>query len=131
MKLIIAEKKDLARDIAKAIPGEIKENNLHFQVGDYIICWVGGHILKLKDPEEIDEKYKRWDLKTLPIYFSNWEKKVDSNKKGMFENIKKLVKEAEIIINAGDPDDEGQYLIDEVIEYVNYSHLKRWELPTK
>ena len=118
MKLIIAEKKDLARDIAKAIPGEIKENNLHFQVGDYIICWVGGHILKLKDPEEIDEKYKRWDLKTLPIYFSNWEKKVDSNKKGMFENIKKLVKEAEIIINAGDPDDEGQYLIDEVIEYL-------------
>lgn len=118
MKLIIAEKKDLARDIAKAIPGEIKENNLHFQVGDYIICWVGGHILKLKDPEEIDEKYKRWDSKTLPIYFSNWEKKVDSNKKGMFENIKKLVKEAEIIINAGDPDDEGQYLIDEVIEYL-------------
>lgn len=118
MKLIIAEKKDLARDIAKAIPGEIKENNLQFRVGDYIICWVGGHILKLKDPEEIDEKYKRWDLKTLPIYFSNWEKKVDSNKKGMFENIKKLVKEAEIIINAGDPDDEGQYLIDEVIEYL-------------
>lgn len=118
MKLIIAEKKDLARDIAKAIPGEIKENNLQFRVGDYIICWVGGHILKLKDPEEIDEKYKRWDLKTLPIYFSNWDKKVDSNKKGMFENIKKLVKEAEIIINAGDPDDEGQYLIDEVIEYL-------------
>ena len=57
-------------------------------------------------------------MKTLPIYFSNWEKKVDSNKKGMFENIKKLVKEAEIIINAGDPDDEGQYLIDEVIEYL-------------
>lgn len=118
MKLIIAEKKDLARDIAKAIPGEIKENNLQFRVGDYIICWVGGHILKLKDPEEMDEKYKKWDLKTLPVYFSNWEKKVDSNKKGMFENIKKLVKEAEIIINAGDPDDEGQYLIDEVIEYL-------------
>ena len=117
---IIAEKKDLARDIAKAIPGEIIENknNLQFEVGEYIICWVGGHILKLKDPEEIDEKYKKWDLKTLPIYFSNWEKKVDSKKKVMFENTKKLVKEADIIINAGDPDDEGQYLVDEVIEFL-------------
>ena len=57
MQLIIAEKKELAEDISKAIPGTKNNKGLQIEVGDYVICWVGGHILKLKDPEDIISTY--------------------------------------------------------------------------
>lgn len=88
-------------------------------MGDYVICWVGGHILKLKDPEDIDPELKKWQLDKLPIYFEKWEKSIIKNKSSLFKNLKELIKKADIIIHAGDPDDEGQYLIDEIFEYLN------------
>ena len=119
MQLIIAEKKELAEDIAKAIPGTKKSKGLQIEVGDYIICWVGGHILKLKDPEDINPELKKWQLEKLPIYFEKWEKSIIKNKSSLFKNLKELIKKADIIIHAGDPDDEGQYLVDEIFEYLN------------
>ena len=77
MQLIIAEKKELAEDIAKAIPGTKKSKGLQIEVGDYIICWVGGHILKLKDPEDINPELKKWQIEKLPIYFEKWEKSIN------------------------------------------------------
>ena len=119
MQLIIAEKKKLAEDISKAIPGTKNNKGLQIEVGDYVICWVGGHILKLKDPEDIDPELKKWQLDKLPIYFEKWEKSIIKNKSSLFKNLKELIKKADIIIHAGDPDDEGQYLIDEIFEYLN------------
>ena len=119
MQLIIAEKKELAEDISKAIPGTKNNKGLQIEVGDYVICWVGGHILKLKDPEDIDPELKKWQLDKLPIYFEKWEKSIIKNKSSLFKNLKELIKKADIIIHAGDPDDEGQYLIDEIFEYLN------------
>ena len=119
MQLIIAEKKELAEDISKAIPGTKNKKGLQIEVGDYVICWVGGHILKLKDPEDIDPELKKWQLDKLPIYFEKWEKSIIKNKSSLFKNLKELIKKADIIIHAGDPDDEGQYLIDEIFEYLN------------
>ena len=62
MQLIIAEKKELAEDISKAIPGTKNNKGLQIEVEDYVICWVGGHILKLKDPEDINTELKNWQL---------------------------------------------------------------------
>ena len=77
MQLIIAEKKELAEDISKAIPGTKNNKGLQIEVGDYVICWVGGHILKLKDPEDINPELKKWQLEKLPIYFEKWEKSIN------------------------------------------------------
>ena len=65
MQLIIAEKKELAEDISKAIPGTKNNKGLQIEVGDYVICWVGGHILKLKDPEDINSL-------SMKYHFKNW-----------------------------------------------------------
>ena len=119
MQLIIAEKKELAEDISKAIPGTKNNKGLQIEAGDYVICWVGGHILKLKDPEDINPELKKWQLEKLPIYFEKWEKSIIKNKSSLFKNLKELIKKADIIIHAGDPDDEGQYLVDEIFEYLN------------
>ena len=128
MKLIIAEKKELAEAIVAAIPGDKKYNGNSITVGDYITCWIYGHILTHKEPEEVDPSLKKWTLESLPIYFPKWDKKPLSNKIELFNTVKELIclNQVTEIIHAGDGDSEGQYLVDEVLEYCsNKKPVKR------
>lgn len=118
--LIIAEKPELAKSIVNAIDGKLNKNDGYFEKGNYVVTWAYGHILRLKTPEEYDEENKNWDMKQLPIYFKNWSKiPIDKSRK-QFNVIKKLINECDEIINAGDIDEEGQLLIDEIIEYCKF-----------
>ena len=73
--LIIAEKPELARSIAEALGVEGNEIDGVLENNQYQIVSAFGHLLQLKEPEDIDEKYKdRNDLTLLPVYFKNWEK---------------------------------------------------------
>ena len=128
MKLIIAEKKELAEAIVAAIPGDKKYKGNSITVGDYITCWIYGHILVHKEPEEIDPSLKKWTLESLPIYFPKWDKKPLPNKIELFNSVKELMYSNQVIeiIHAGDGDSEGQYLVDEVLEYCsNKKPVKR------
>ena len=128
MKLIIAEKKELAEAIVAAIPGDKKYNGNSITVGDYITCWIYGHILTHKEPEEVDPSLKKWTLESLPIYFPKWDKKPLPNKIELFNSVKELMHSNQVkeIIHAGDADSEGQYLVDEVLEYCsNKKPVKR------
>ena len=120
MKLIIAEKPMLARAIADAIDGSAIRKDSYTEKGEYTIISAFGHLLTLKDPEDYDIRYKKWSLDTLPIYFDNWQKKPGEGKEERLAQIGSLIKDAECVINAGDPDDEGQYLIDEIIHWFDY-----------
>ena len=118
--LIIAEKPELAKSIVNAIDGKLNKNDGYFEKGNYVVTWAYGHILRLKTPEEYDKDNKSWDMKQLPIYFKNWGKiPIDKSRK-QFSVIKKLINECDEIINAGDIDEEGQLLIDEIIEYCKF-----------
>lgn len=124
MKLVIAEKPELARDIANAIlKGNIR--NLKYALADdtYIVTNVFGHLLKLADPALYDEKYTHWDIEDLPIYFENWKHVPDKEeyKLKRLKVIEKLLGECDCVIHAGDPDDEGQLLIDEILDYFNFN----------
>ena len=128
MKLIIAEKKELAEAIVAAIPGDKKYKGNSITVGDYITCWIYGHILTHKEPEEVNPSLKKWTLESLPIYFPKWDKKPLSNKIELFNTVKELIclNQVTEIIHAGDADSEGQYLVDEVLEYCsNKKPVKR------
>ena len=128
MKLIIAEKKELAEAIVAAIPGDKKYKGNSVTVGDYITCWIYGHVLVHKEPEEIDPSLKKWTLESLPIYFPKWDKKPLPNKIELFNTVKELIHSNQVteIIHAGDGDSEGQYLVDEVLEYCsNKKPVKR------
>lgn len=126
MKLVIAEKPQLGQLIADAIDGNEKTKDSVIYKGDYCIVWAFGHLLELKQPDEYNPELKKWSLETLPIYFPDWgvrPKKSDG--KGMppatrVKQIAELAKTSECIIHAGDPDDEGQLLIDELIRYIGY-----------
>lgn len=129
MKLIIAEKPVLGRTIAEAISGTEKTKDGCIYKGDYVITWVFGHMLQLKEPEDYDEGYSKWNTDVLPIYFPDWELKVGKDtasgpnsisKASRIKQIGELVKQAEYVIHAGDPDDEGQLLIDELLRWLKY-----------
>ena len=130
MILVIAEKPSLGRDIADALQGQVTERNNRFiRKGDYAVTWVFGHMLSLKEPEDYDMKYKKWSLDDLPIYFDSWELKMgeDSNSNKNYETkaqrvglIGELLEESEAVIHAGDPDEEGQLLIDEILRWFDY-----------
>lgn len=127
MKLIIAEKPSLARTVAKVI-GIIKDNRSAGHIvckDDYVVTWVFGHIIELVKPEKYDPSFKSWDINLLPIIPSTWQYEVKPDAKEQFNNIKTLLKSATTVINCGDPDREGQLLIDELL-----LHLKV-KLPTK
>lgn len=75
-----------------------------------IITWAKGHLVRLKEPEEYDEKWKDWSLENLPIIPDNFEYVVDEKRKKQFEIVKKKLKAAQQIIWAGDIDREGSYI---------------------
>lgn len=130
MILVLAEKPSLGRDIAAALPGSKTGNDRRFiEKGEYIVTWVFGHMLTLKEPEDYDKKYKKWDISMLPIYFEDWGQKIgsDSGSGNNFESkasrvqlIGELLEKSDSVIHAGDPDEEGQLLIDELLRWFNY-----------
>lgn len=65
-KLIIAEKPSVARDIAKILKCN-KRSDGKIENDNYIVTWALGHLITLKEPDEIDEKYKKWNDADLPI----------------------------------------------------------------
>ena len=128
LRLYIAEKPSLATAIAHGLgEGPKKEGFFFLNGGQDIVTWCFGHILEQFKPDEYDDKYKqRWAMEDLPIIPSPWKLKVSDNCKKQFKIIKDLIDKADEIVNAGDPDREGQLLIDEVLEYVhNQKPVKR------
>ena len=129
MILIIAEKPVLGKAIADALPGTSTSKDGCIYKGEYVITWVFGHMFALKEPEDYDEGYKQWNIGVLPIYFPDWGVKIgkDANlghgqmsKQQRVNQIGALMKKADMIVHAGDPDDEGQLLIDELLRWFDY-----------
>jgi len=124
--LIIAEKPDVAKDIAGAMIPDYKTGKgyYHGTIGNdvWVVTSAYGHLLNLKDPEDFDKKYASWKLEDLPIYFPDWGLKEaqEDYKKARLSLISKLIAKTDLLISAGDPDDEGQLLIDEIIDYFGY-----------
>lgn len=120
MKLYIAEKPDVAKAIVKGLGGGFisKDGCYQHPIKGDVVTWCFGHMLALKDPEELDENYKYWSMDTLPIKpVLPAPRKIPKDKKKQVSVIRELVKQADTIVNAGDPDDEGQLLIDELLRY--------------
>ncbi|WP_114325634.1 DNA topoisomerase III [Candidatus Colwellia aromaticivorans] len=130
MKLYIAEKPSLGRAIAAALSHNLakphKNHKTHIELanGD-VVSWCVGHILAQADPEDYDDALKKWSMETLPIVPQQWQLKPIARTRAQLTVLRKLVKQADEIIHAGDPDREGQLLVDEVIEYLKVSKTKK------
>ena len=117
MRLFIAEKPELGRSIASVIGIQRKEKGFISCVTGDVVTWCFGHLLTLSEPEDHDLSAKQWNMEKLPLMWPIQHKPIPG-KESQIELIRRLSKDAEIIIHAGDPDDEGQLLVDELLQYI-------------
>lgn len=119
MILYIAEKPSLGRAIADVLPKPHKKGDGFITAanGD-CVSWCIGHLLEQAEPDAYDDAFKSWKLEHLPIVPQTWKLMPKTKTRSQLTVLRKLVKQASAIINAGDPDREGQLLVDEVIAYL-------------
>jgi DNA topoisomerase-3 len=117
--LIITEKPSVARDIAGAL-GEFAEQDGYWESEAYVMSFAVGHLFELLEPEELDEKFKRWTLDVLPIIPDRFEIK---KKKGQSERIRvieKLLRRKDVdrVVNACDAGREGELIFREIVRFL-------------
>lgn len=128
MRLFIAEKPAVATDIVKALGGNFTRHDGYFESSTDIVSYCVGHVLEMVPPETINPAYATWSLDTLPLklYPVKLQPKVSVAKQA--NTLVKLIQrpDIKIIVHCGDPDDEGQLLVDEVLEFAgNTRPVKR------
>ncbi len=111
MKLCIAEKPSVARDLAQIL-GATTRRDGYLEGPEYCVTWVFGHLCSLKDPEDYLPNWKYWKLEDLPIIPAQFGIKLreDEGAKKQFHVIEKLISSASEVINCGDAGQEGELI---------------------
>src|SRR6476619_6569628 len=136
--LIIAEKPSVGRDIASALDGVFQKRTLadldpkrkkaakdeptFLESDDNVIAWAVGHLVQLAEPEEYDEKWKKWRMADLPIVPPNGFKLVprDAKSKKQLKLVETLLKRDDVdrVVNACDAGREGELIFAYLYESV-------------
>ncbi|MBE2897097.1 DNA topoisomerase III [Pasteurellaceae bacterium HPA106] len=125
MRLFIAEKPSLARAIADVLPKPHKRGDGFIQCGEHdCVTWCIGHLLEQAEPDCYNPEFKRWRLEHLPIVPERWQLLPKKSSQKQLNVVLKLIKQADILVHAGDPDREGQLLVDEVLNYAQLPSTK-------
>lgn len=118
MKLVVAEKPSVARDIAAVIGADEKTDGV-LKGSGYIVTSARGHLVRLKLPNEYDERYQKWKLEDLPI-MPDFEFTVISGAEDCLESLKKNMLSAEVdeIICATDAGREGECIFRYIYDFI-------------
>ncbi|MCH5286272.1 MAG: DNA topoisomerase 3 [Christensenellaceae bacterium] len=109
--VVIAEKPSVGRDIARVLGCRTRGEGC-LTGGDWIVTWAVGHLVTLVEPDELDERYKRWQMSTLPILPEDIPLKVISSSRKQFQIVKKLICDSDTdrLICATDAGREGELI---------------------
>lgn len=111
MKVCIAEKPSVARDIARIL-GANKSCDGYMEGNGYQVTWTFGHLCELKEPNDYSENWKHWSLAALPMIPPRFGIKLieDEGIKKQFAVVERLYHAADEIINCGDAGQEGELI---------------------
>lgn len=111
MKVCIAEKPSVARDIADIIGAKQRKDG-YYEGNGYQVTWTFGHFCTLKEPHDYTEQWKFWRLEDLPMIPSSFGIKLIENDgvQKQFKIIETLVHQCEEVINCGDAGQEGELI---------------------
>ncbi len=120
MKLCIAEKPSVAREIANLLQIKKRQDG-YYEGSNYCVTWTFGHLCSLQEPNDYRDQWAKWKIDDLPMLPDKFHTKVKNDKgiKKQFNVIKKLVKKADIIINCGDAGQEGELIQRWVLKEAN------------
>ena len=117
--LVIAEKPSVARDLTGALPGTFENNESYFESDDTIITFAVGHLVELTDPEDYDEKFKKWRMADLPIVPEEFRLRPrDKKAEKQLKVIHKLLRRDDVdrVVNACDAGREGELIFAYIYE---------------
>lgn len=111
MKVCIAEKPSVARDIAQVLGATAKRDG-YIEGNGYRVTWTFGHLCTLKEPHDYTPQWKGWDIYKLPMIPPRFGIKLIENQtyQKQFKIIESLVQEADMVINCGDAGQEGELI---------------------
>jgi DNA topoisomerase III len=113
--LVIAEKPSVGRDLVKVLPGPftVIENKSALEGPDHVVTWAVGHLVQLADPDEYDEKFKKWRMADLPIVPPKFKLVVrDERSKKQMMVVKRALDrdDVDLVVNACDAGREGELI---------------------
>ena len=90
--LVIAEKPSVGKDLAKVLPGVFANHKDYLEGPDHVVTWAVGHLVQLADPDDYDERFKKWKMADLPIVPEHFKLVVrDERSKKQMNVVKRLL----------------------------------------
>jgi DNA topoisomerase-3 len=111
--LVIAEKPSVGRDLAGVLPGSFTKSEGFLEGPDHVVTWAVGHLVQLAEPDEYDERFKKWRMADLPIVPDRFKLVIrDERSKKQMNVIKRLITrdDIELVVNACDAGREGELI---------------------
>jgi DNA topoisomerase-3 len=126
--LVIAEKPSVGQDLARVLPGPFEKHTgagertpRWLEGPDHVVTWAVGHLVQLAEPDEYDDKFKKWRMADLPIVPRTFKLVVrDERSQKQMKVVKDLLKRDDVdpVINACDAGREGELIFTYLYEYV-------------
>ena len=108
--IVVAEKPSVAKDIANCL-GARKKRDGYFEGAGYIVTWAVGHLVKISEPHEMNEAWKRWSFSELPMLPVKWPFKSYKRASSQFKVLKELFKDSyDYAVCATDAGREGELI---------------------
>jgi DNA topoisomerase III len=117
--LVIAEKPSVARDLVETLPGSFENHDAYFESEDTVVTFAVGHLVELINPEDYDERFKKWRMADLPIVPDEFKLRArDKKAEKQLKAIHKLLKRDDVdrIVNACDAGREGELIFAYIYE---------------
>jgi DNA topoisomerase-3 len=111
MRLIVAEKPSVGRDIANALGKHRRGRGALIGEG-WTVTWALGHLAELAPPDAYGEQYKKWRLESLPILPERFKVRVNHKTREQFAVVKGLLQDPSVteVVNACDAGREGELI---------------------
>ena len=117
--LVIAEKPSVGRDLVRVLPGTFNKGEGYLEGPDHVVTWAVGHLVQLADPDEYDDRFKKWRMADLPIVPERFRLVVrDERSKKQMNVVKRLLArdDVEKVVNACDAGREGELIFAYIYE---------------
>lgn len=118
-RLFIAEKPSVATELAQLL-GVTRREREFFICGDDIVSSCFGHLYEMPKPHYYDKAFSEWAFDNLPIVPPAWVVLPKDEARDRIKLLTTFMREVDVVVNAGDPDNEGQLLVDEVVEKAKF-----------